>query len=83
MQLPIRVSCMKDFLYKIKTIFLLALYKIWEYSFKNRKFTVKVANFISDERPIRAAVPQRSVLGPTLIYSRHSKWLLRNDIDFC
>ena len=33
---------------------------------KNSKFTVKVANFISDERTIRAVVPQGSVLDPTL-----------------
>lgn len=46
----------EDSLYKIKTVSPFVLYKKLESYLSNRKFTVKVADFKSDEGPIRVSV---------------------------
>ena len=56
----------KGLLYKIHKALPVQFYMILKSYLTNRQFTIKQSEFISEEYPVKAGVPQGSVLGPIL-----------------
>jgi hypothetical protein len=53
-------------LYKVKQILPPSYFNLLKSYLNDRQFKIRVGNEISDLQPIKASVPQGSVLGPTL-----------------
>jgi hypothetical protein len=55
-----------EMLYKIKPILPPSYFNLLKSYLHDRQFQIRVGNEMSDRQPIKAGVPQGSVLGPTL-----------------